>query len=124
MHTLGSQYISFLTSLLEATRTGSLQQLHRFARVLWNSLAVQVLHCQDTASCRIPHVADLAQQIHAMELVHRHSDSHQIPFARHLASPAGPRCNQHESQFLETKDFANEDPVLMPTDVSGVIHSS
>jgi hypothetical protein len=32
------------------------------------------------------------------------------------------RCDQLESQFLEAKYFADEDPVLVPTDVSGVVH--
>ena len=35
-----------------------------------------------------------------------------------------PRCNQLESKFLEAKYFADEDPVLVPADVSGVVHSS
>src|SRR5271163_131066 len=34
-----------------------------------------------------------------------------------------PRRDQVESQLLETKDFANEDPVFMPVDVPCVVHS-
>jgi hypothetical protein len=35
-----------------------------------------------------------------------------------------PRRDQFESQFLEAKDFADEDPVFMPADVPCVVHSS
>jgi hypothetical protein len=35
-----------------------------------------------------------------------------------------PWCDPLQSQFLEAKDFANKDPVLVPADVPGVVHSS
>jgi hypothetical protein len=38
--------------------------------------------------------------------------------------PVIPRCDQFESQLFEAKDFADEDPVLVPTDIAGVVYSS
>jgi hypothetical protein len=37
--------------------------------------------------------------------------------------PLKPRGDQLESKFLEAKDLADEDSALVPTDVSGVVHS-
>lgn len=38
--------------------------------------------------------------------------------------PVKPQCDQLESKLLEAKDFANKDPVLVPADVTGVVHSA
>ena len=38
--------------------------------------------------------------------------------------PYPTRRDQLKPEFFEAKDLADKDPVLMPTDISGVVHPS